>query len=115
MVSGVGGLTKSRYGVLGTITTTELGTVMRSLGQSPTEAQLQDMVNEVDLDRNGTIEFTEFLTLMSKNLTVESPHTFTPVSHKSRVFFRQERRMRNSERRLRSSIETTTDTFLLTK
>jgi hypothetical protein len=31
----------------GTITSKELGTVMRSLGQNPTEAELQDMVNEV--------------------------------------------------------------------
>uniref|UniRef100_A0A8C6D035 EF-hand domain-containing protein n=1 Tax=Moschus moschiferus TaxID=68415 RepID=A0A8C6D035_MOSMO len=32
----------------GTITGKELGTVMRSLGQNPTEAELQDMINEVD-------------------------------------------------------------------
>jgi len=34
----------------GTITTKELGTVMRSLGQNPTEAELQDMINEVRVD-----------------------------------------------------------------
>jgi calmodulin len=50
----------------GCITTTELGTVMRSLGQNPTERELQDMVNEVDADGSGTIDFHEFLGLMSR-------------------------------------------------
>ena len=50
----------------GTITTKELGTVMRSLGQNPTEAELQDMVNEVD--GNGTIDFPEFLTMMARKM-----------------------------------------------
>merc|ERR1719172_365206 len=52
----------------GTITTKELGTVMRSLGQNPTEAELHDMINEVDADGKGTIDFTEFLSLMSKKM-----------------------------------------------
>merc|ERR1712203_1308590 len=53
----------------GTITTKELGTVMRSLGQNPTEAELQDMINEVDADGNGTIDFPEFCTLMAHIMT----------------------------------------------
>ena len=41
---------------------------MRSLGQNPTEAELQDMINEVDADGNGTIDFPEFLTMMAKKM-----------------------------------------------
>jgi len=52
----------------GRITSKELGTVMRSLGQNPTEAELQDMISEVDADRNGTIDFPEFLTMMARKM-----------------------------------------------
>ena len=52
----------------GTIITTQLGTAMRSLGQNPTEAELQDMINEVDADGNGTIDFPEFATLLSRKM-----------------------------------------------
>ncbi|XP_036113721.1 calmodulin-like [Molossus molossus] len=48
----------------GTITTKELGTVLQSLGRNPTEAELQDMINEVD----GTIDFLEFLTMMARQM-----------------------------------------------
>ncbi|CAG5178580.1 uncharacterized protein ALTATR162_LOCUS8772 [Alternaria atra] len=54
--------------VTGQITTKELGTVMRSLGQNPSESELQDMINEVDADNNGTIDFPEFLTMMARKM-----------------------------------------------
>merc|ERR1740130_1606327 len=41
---------------------------MRALGQSPIEAELQDIINEVNLDGNATLDFTEFLTLMTRRM-----------------------------------------------
>ena len=52
----------------GTITDKELGTVMRSLEQNPTEAELQEMISEVDSDGNGILGFPEFLTLMARKM-----------------------------------------------
>ncbi|NXO02422.1 CALMS protein, partial [Rhinopomastus cyanomelas] len=52
----------------GCITTKELGTVMRSLGQNPTEAELRDMVGEVNADGSGTVDFAEFLSLMARKM-----------------------------------------------
>ena len=49
---------------VGIITTEDLGRVMRSLGENPTEAELQDKINEVDTVGNGTINFPDFLTMM---------------------------------------------------
>jgi calmodulin len=41
---------------------------MRSLGQTPTEAGLQEMIKEVDANGDGTIDFPEFLNLMAKKM-----------------------------------------------
>ena len=51
----------------GAITSKELGTVMRSLGQDLTEEELKDMIREVDGDGSGTIEFPEFLLMMARS------------------------------------------------
>ncbi|CAH2046687.1 unnamed protein product, partial [Thlaspi arvense] len=52
----------------GCITADELATVIRSLDQNPTEQEIQDMINEIDSDGNGTIEFSEFLNLMASKI-----------------------------------------------
>ncbi|NWQ72140.1 CALMS protein, partial [Neopipo cinnamomea] len=52
----------------GSITVRELGTVMRSLGQNPSEAELRDMVGEVDADGSGAVDFPEFLSLMARRM-----------------------------------------------
>ena len=41
---------------------------MRSLDQNPTDSELRDMINEVDADGSGTIEFDEFLTMMVRKM-----------------------------------------------
>ncbi|XP_070578313.1 calmodulin-like isoform X2 [Ptychodera flava] len=49
----------------GTINNKELVIVLRSLGQNPTEKEVEDMIQEVDIDGSGTIEFPEFLMMMA--------------------------------------------------
>ena len=49
----------------GAISPVELGKVLRALGQNPTVNELQDMINEVDVDGSGLIEFAEFVILMT--------------------------------------------------
>ena len=41
---------------------------MRSMGQNPTEAELQEMVRKADTSGNGTVEFPELLSLMTRML-----------------------------------------------
>ena len=41
---------------------------MRSLGLSPSEAEVADLLNEIDVNGNHRIEFSEFLALMSRQL-----------------------------------------------
>ena len=52
----------------GSITVAELGEVMSELGCPVAPAQVEDLVEQVDVDRNGTIEFEEFLPLVAKML-----------------------------------------------
>lgn len=41
---------------------------MRNMGQNPTEAELKQMISEVDADGNGLIDFAEFVTLMARKM-----------------------------------------------
>ena len=46
---------------------------MRSLGQNPSEAELEDMINEIDRDGSGTIDFVEFCYMMVKQMQGVNP------------------------------------------
>ncbi|XP_064623001.1 calmodulin-A-like [Lineus longissimus] len=52
----------------GRISTTDLGIVMGALGLNPTDAELQEIISEVDVSGSGFIELSDFLSMMSRNL-----------------------------------------------
>lgn len=43
----------------GVVSITELGEVMRTLGQNPTEPELQNIINDVDVNRNRNFFITK--------------------------------------------------------
>ena len=67
--------------LVGCITLDELTIVIKSLEHSTTKEELQTMMDEVDVDGNGTIEFGEFLNLMARKMKVKyQRNTFWPIS-----------------------------------
>ena len=52
----------------GVITIKELGDVMGALGAYPTEAELQEINNEINKNGTGKIEFNEFLELYARKM-----------------------------------------------
>ena len=57
---------------------------MRSLGQNPTEAELQDAINEVDVDGSGAVEWEEFCVLIYKKMREKDPEN--EIKQAARVF-----------------------------
>ncbi|XP_078492857.1 troponin C, body wall muscle isoform X2 [Ciona intestinalis] len=55
----------------GDISTRELGRVMKMLGQTPSPEELAKIVEEVDVDGSGTIDFDEFLIMMVMQISEE--------------------------------------------
>ncbi|KGN51467.1 probable calcium-binding protein CML25 [Cucumis sativus] len=52
----------------GKICSSELGSIMGSLGQPATEEELQNMIKEVDADGDGYIDLDEFIELNTKGV-----------------------------------------------
>jgi calmodulin len=50
----------------GSITSVELGQVMRTLGWDPSEIELQELISQIDQDGNGVITFNEFVWFSTK-------------------------------------------------
>ena len=56
----------------GYITSEDLGNLMKKLGQQPSETELKDMIDEIDADGNGTIDFEEFLLMIQRKMKNET-------------------------------------------
>merc|ERR1719450_443194 len=52
----------------GSISKDELKQLMNTLGLKPSQEELDAMVNEIDSDGNGEIDFDEFVTVMSRKV-----------------------------------------------
>merc|ERR1719461_1228456 len=56
----------------GSVDSSQVSRIMKAIGQNPSEAEIQDMVNQVDKDGTGSIDFPEFLLMMSLKLDSEN-------------------------------------------
>lgn len=60
----------------GVIPTAKLGEVMRNLGHNLRKDQLKELIDAVDRDGSGTIDFDEFLPLMAEKLKDKEDEKF---------------------------------------
>ena len=63
----------------GTISKDELKQLMHTLGLRPSQEELNAMVDEIDADGNGEIDFDEFVTVMSRKVNT----SYTPAQVKA--------------------------------
>ncbi|XP_016970123.1 calmodulin-2/4 [Drosophila rhopaloa] len=52
----------------GAVTAKEMAVVIRALGRQPNDSEVQCMINEVDLDGNGSIDAPEFSNLILRKM-----------------------------------------------
>ena len=65
---------------VGFITVEELGAAIQTLDGHPTKNEVRDMISEVDVDSNGTIDFEEFLNVMARKMKVKKQN-ITAILH----------------------------------
>eukprot|EP00640_Fibrocapsa_japonica_P006837 CAMPEP_0113941546 /NCGR_PEP_ID=MMETSP1339-20121228/7439_1 /TAXON_ID=94617 /ORGANISM="Fibrocapsa japonica" /LENGTH=158 /DNA_ID=CAMNT_0000945721 /DNA_START=111 /DNA_END=587 /DNA_ORIENTATION=+ /assembly_acc=CAM_ASM_000762 len=68
----------------GTITKEELGELMDTLGIDASPEEIDLMINEIDQDNNGEIDFQEFVAVMSRK--VNATYTSDQVKNAFKVF-----------------------------
>lgn len=57
----------------GSISVDELGALMKKMGKEATEAELKDMIHDIDVNNDGEIQFEEFLLLFTRSKANATP------------------------------------------
>ncbi|XP_023320702.1 calmodulin isoform X2 [Eurytemora carolleeae] len=70
------------------ITGEELGVVLRSMGQNPSEQELEQMINEMDEDGSGTVDFEEFVILMKRKTADNEADGHDDIEEAFKIFDR---------------------------
>eukprot|EP00656_Telonema_subtile_P042057 TRINITY_DN47485_c0_g1_i1.p1 TRINITY_DN47485_c0_g1~~TRINITY_DN47485_c0_g1_i1.p1 ORF type:complete len:155 (-),score=27.64 TRINITY_DN47485_c0_g1_i1:39-503(-) len=68
------------------ITTSELGTLIRSLGKYPTNSEVANLIEIVDGDKSGLVSKEDFLKLMATQVAAAKQDTEEDVRDAFRVF-----------------------------
>lgn len=71
----------------GTISIDELQQLMTTLGLQPSQEELKAMMDDIDMDGNGEIDFDEFVTAMSRK--EEKEHTPAQIKAAFKLFEKQ--------------------------
>ncbi|KAJ0911352.1 putative EF-hand domain-containing protein [Helianthus annuus] len=79
----------SRYKDFGSFTQLELGSLLRSLGLTPSPDQLDALIQKADTNSNGFVEFSEFVALVTPELLpAKSPYTDDQLKQLFKMFDR---------------------------
>lgn len=70
----------------GEIQTSVLDQVMQALGQKPSKEEIEDMINNVDQDGNGTVDFQEFKELMARQISMSDAELEVELLEAFKVF-----------------------------
>mmetsp|Transcript_17671 Transcript_17671/g.25563 ORF Transcript_17671/g.25563 Transcript_17671/m.25563 type:complete len:168 (-) Transcript_17671:303-806(-) len=70
------------------ITYAELLTVLRLLGQGPTEAELKQMIEGIDSDGCGIVDFQEFMVMMARKKEDKHKHSEEEILEAFKAFDR---------------------------
>eukprot|EP00093_Oithona_nana_P004586 04586.XXX_2860_8014_1 [CDS] Oithona nana genome sequencing. len=70
----------------GTISADELGTLLRTLGQEPSEAEVEEILSVLDANKSGAIEEEEFMRIIEERAFMPTEHQEESYRAAFRVF-----------------------------